>query len=102
MKTKFFSLAVIVIISFASCSKKPMACCDVPTTGTSGQSISFSSSCSMDAEQYEWDFGDGSTVSKEANPAHVFVLAGTYTVSLMVMDKKGKNMDETSKSIVIN
>ncbi|WP_196887567.1 PKD domain-containing protein [Aureivirga sp. CE67] len=34
------------------------------------------------SENYSWDFGDGSEVSTEENPTHVFVEAGTYTVTL--------------------
>ncbi|MBN1667769.1 MAG: PKD domain-containing protein, partial [Anaerolineales bacterium] len=33
---------------------------------------------------YEWDFGDGSPVSNLANPTHVYLAAGTYTVTLTV------------------
>ena len=34
-----------------------------------------------------WDFGDGNT-SSEANPSHLYTLAGTYLVSLTVSDSK--------------
>ena len=104
MKTKtiLFGIAFIAIFSLASCMKKPMACCDVPATGTHGQSINFSSACSMDASQYEWNFGDGSAVSTSATTTHTYAAAGTYTVKLMAMDSKGKNMSETSKTIAIN
>ena len=103
MKTqiKFLSMALVATFAFASCMKKPMACCDVPSTGTVGQSVSFSSSCSMDASSYEWDFGDG-TKSTDAAATHTYTTAGTYTVKLMAMSKNGKKMDETSKSITIN
>ncbi len=100
--TKLFSITVIAVLALTSCMKKPMACCDVPASGTVGLSLSFNSACSMDASQYEWNFGDGSAVSKEATTTHSYTAAGTYTVKLMAMDKKGKNMNETSKSITIN
>src|SRR3990172_2104057 len=95
-KMKLLGMAIVAIIAFASCMKKPMACCDVPATGTVGQSVAMSSTCSMDASKYEWNFGDGTAVSTDANTSHSFSTAGTYTVKLMVMDKKGKNMSETS------
>ena len=101
-KTKLFGMAFVATFALVSCMKKPMACCDVPATGTHGQSISFNSACSMDASQYSWDFGDGSAASTEATTTHTYSAAGTYTVKLMAMDKKGKNMSETSKSITIN
>ncbi len=101
-KTQLFSIVFIAILAFASCMKKTMACCDVPTTGTVGQNVNFSSSCSMDASKYEWNFGDGSAVSSNATTTHIYTTAGTYTVSLMAMDKKGKHINETTKTITIN
>ena len=103
MKTtiKLSMMLFVTILALASCMKKPMACCEIPSTGTVGQSLSFSSSCSMDASTYEWDFGDGKT-STEASPSHSYSAAGTYSVKLMAMSKNGKKMDETTKSITIN
>lgn len=101
-KMKLFGMALVAIIAFASCMKKPMACFDMPSTGTVGQQVSLSSACSMDASKYEWNFGDGSAVSTEATISHTYNAAGSYTVKLMVMDKKGKKMNEISKSITIN
>lgn len=100
-KIKLLSVALFAMIAFASCMKKPMACCDVPISGTVGQPVSFSSTCSMDASKYKWDFGDGNT-STEANPMHTYITKGTYTVKLMAMSKNENKMDETSKSITIN
>ncbi|UPL48613.1 DUF7948 domain-containing protein [Hymenobacter sublimis] len=31
---------------------------------------------------YEWDFGDGSPISREEKPSHLYTAAGTYTVKL--------------------
>lgn len=101
-KMKLFGMALVAILALASCMKKPMACFDMPATGTVAQSVTFNSACSMDASKYEWNFGDGSAVSTEATTTHTYSTAGTYTVKLMVMDKKGKNMNEISKSITIN
>ncbi|MEI6817176.1 MAG: PKD domain-containing protein [Bacteroidota bacterium] len=93
---------VVALFIITSCTKTPTACCDVPSTGTKGQAISFNSSCSTDASTYEWDFGDGSTKSTEANPSHTYATAGTFTVSLMAMSSDGKKMNSTTKSIKIN
>ena len=100
-KIKLLSLLVVALLAFAACMKTPMACCDVPSSGTVGQSLAFNSSCSMDASTYEWDFGDG-TKSTEANATHAYTTAGTYTVKLMAMSKNGKKMDNTSKTVTIN
>ena len=50
---------------------------------------------SLSAVAYEWNFGDGSPVSTEANPSHVYshtgVSVGTYTVSLVAFSANGCN-----------
>jgi PKD repeat protein len=99
---KFLALVIVAGFALAGCMKAPMACAEAPATGTVGQSLSFSSACSMNAEMYEWNFGDGSAVSTSASATHSYTTAGTYTVTLMVMDMKEKNMDETSKTVTIN
>lgn len=38
---------------------------------------------------YKWDFGDGSPVSADANPTHVFQKEGEFTTTLTVTDSKG-------------
>lgn len=103
MKTKITvaSLLLIGTIAFTSCMKKPMACFDTSkTTAAVNESISFTSTCSMDAHHYEWNFGDGS-MSTDANPSHAYTNAGTYTVKLMTMSKNSKKDDETSKTITV-
>jgi PKD repeat protein len=37
----------------------------------------------------EWDFDDGSYISTEKNPIHIFELPGNYTVSLTIYDEDG-------------
>lgn len=41
------------------------------------------------ATSYSWDFGDGSALSTEENPTHVYETAGTYTVVLTATNEKG-------------
>ncbi len=41
------------------------------------------------AVSYSWDFGDGSAVSTEENPTHLYETAGTYTVVLTAINEKG-------------
>lgn len=89
-----------VTIAFAGCSKNPTACFDVSKTKAAvNESITFTSSCSKNMHDCQWDFGDG-TKSTDANPSHSYSVAGNYTIKMMVMTKKNK-MDEISKSITI-
>lgn len=47
---------------------------------------------------HHWSFGDGS-VSSLANPSHLYVGGGTYTVSLTVSDTKGCKIDSVSSVV---
>ncbi len=65
--------------------------------------VNFSSAGSLDQDpgdsiRYEWDFGDGSPISEEANPTHTYTQAGQYTAVLTVIDSTGKR---TSTSTII-
>ncbi len=64
-----------------------------PVTVTVPLTVNFSSVGSSDAEgsalTYDWDFGDGTAGSAEANPSHVYAAVGTYTASLVVSDDAG-------------
>lgn len=95
-------MALVGLLGFTSCQKEPTACFDAsPTTISAGQSVSFTSGCSMDAHHYEWEFGDGGT-SADANPSHTYNTAGTYTVKLKTMSMNSKKMDEASRTITVN
>ena len=52
--------------------------------------------------QYLFDFGDGTNSTWIASPAttHAYASPGTYTVTVMVRDDKGK-VSETSASITV-
>ncbi|MBE2315964.1 ThuA domain-containing protein [Solirubrobacter sp. CPCC 204708] len=65
------------------------------TDGGVPLTVNFSSAGSGDPDagdsvRYEWDFGDDSPISEEANPTHTFTKAGQYTVVLKVTDSTGK------------
>jgi PKD repeat protein len=48
---------------------------------------------------YRWEFGDG-TSSTEANPPHTYSAAGTYLVTLRVIDNQGRPHSRTRSVIV--
>lgn len=56
-----------------------------------------SASCASPVVYWQWDFGDGN-FSNQQNPAHLYALAGDYTVSLTVKDSSG--VTDTSKRII--
>lgn len=63
------------------------------TSGKATLTVNFSSAGSYDPDGsaigYSWDFGDGSTISSEASPAHDYNAAGTYIAELTVTDAQG-------------
>ncbi len=66
------------------------------------QTVKFTStSTDPDGDEliYTWDFGDGSELSSDENPTHIYEEPGLYTVVLTVSD--GKNTTNTSKVINI-
>jgi len=64
-----------------------------PVSGTAPLTVAFSSAGSKDTDgsvaSYSWNFGDGSSASSSANPAHVYQNAGNYTAVLTVTDNQG-------------
>ena len=59
-----------------------------PTTVDTGVPVTFDSSLSTgDPTDYQWDFnGDGVIDSEQANPTYAYTTAGTYTVTLTVIN----------------
>jgi hypothetical protein len=43
---------------------------------------------------YHWSFGDGSPLSPEVSPAHVYLLPGTHVAQLAVVDSIGQSDNE--------
>ena len=75
------------------------------TTGTAPLSVTFSSAGSTDADgliaSYSWNFGDGSS-STEANPSHVYSVAGTYAAVLTVVDNDGFATSANALNITVS
>ena len=84
-----------------SCTKQPDAnfTCSNSICNT-GETISFTNN-SLDAESYEWDFGDG-TSSTSTAPIHTYYNPGTYYVNLTAYSKNRKKTATATSSIVVN
>ncbi len=62
-----------------------------PTLGNSPLTVNFNDlSSGGDVDSWQWDFGDGEA-STDKNPAHIYVKAGFYTISLTVKGPSGSN-----------
>jgi glucose/arabinose dehydrogenase len=64
-----------------------------PTSGDAPLQVAFHGSDSSDPDgdalTYDWDFGDGSAHSSQADPDHLYA-AGNYTARLVVDDGRGR------------
>jgi len=84
----------VFISSTAKGNKTPIADPGGPYYGEVGEEIVFDGSESRDQDyggsitNYIWDFGDGTTSSKQ-NPNHKYSYAGNFTIKLTVTDETG-------------
>jgi len=91
-----------VIVTF----QPPTAEFDVsPASPLAGESVSFDGTLSFDFDgeiiAYVWDFdGDGETDATDATTEHTYASAGTYAVSLTVVDNGG-NADTLTIDIMV-
>lgn len=93
MKTIYYT-ALVFSLFLISCEKNPEASFLTDTeTPVVGQEVFFSNQ-SHNAENFEWDFGDGFT-SVEKHPSHIFNATGSYEVSLTAISKSGVEANAT-------
>jgi PKD repeat protein len=55
---------------------------------------------SMQINEWQWDFGDGSPISNEQHPGHTYAGNGIYDVNLLVINSNGC-IDDTTQAIVV-
>jgi cyclophilin family peptidyl-prolyl cis-trans isomerase len=89
MKHKLTILTAIALIFLAACAPKPMATFLKPTTKLVAPAVYTFTNTSLNADSYEWDFGDGTT-SMEVSPTHKYNRSGNYDVTLKA--KKGSKV----------
>ena len=97
--------ASVSITDPTSGNQNPTAEANGPYSGTSGIAVSLSSAGSDDIDgsiaSFAWDFGDGNS-STEENPAHIYVSAGNYNVSLTVTDDDGASDQDLTTVAISN
>ncbi len=93
-KTVLFALlAFWAVVPLSAQKKKLTADFAFPEGLSAPAKVTFENK-SLQAEAYEWDFGDG-TASSEANPVHVYKQSGNYKVKLTARrGKKSKSMEK--------
>ncbi len=71
-----------------------------PLTGNAPLTVSFKDLSTGGPIAWEWNFGDGSEISKLQNPEHIYQNPGTYTVTLLTTNPGGSNKTKTETIIV--
>lgn len=84
---KIIYLSLVLPLILFSCESTPEALFSTNTDEpVVGQEVFFTND-SQNANQFEWDFGDG-YISNDANPSHIYTGTGTYEVVLTAISKK--------------
>jgi len=72
-----------------------------PTSGTAPLTVTFTDTSTNTPTSWIWDFGDGS-YSTEKNPSYIYLVNGTYTVSLTATNAAGSNTKTVDNYITVN
>jgi PKD repeat protein len=100
--THLHQLFILILLAFIlqSCDKGPTAAFSYQPADNpeAGETINFINE-SIDATDYQWDFGNGKT-SEEDSTGTIFDEKGSYTVSLLAFNEAGS--DSISEIIQIN
>jgi gliding motility-associated-like protein len=69
---------------------------ETPPTGCAPYDAHFTNT-SQAGSQFIWDFGDGSPVSNETDPTHLYPNPGTYTIHMTAIDSGTCNIIDSTK-----
>lgn len=99
MKRVFLLCPLALVVGLSGCEKEQASACFTTSTTnpTVNQAVSFTN-CSDNADEYEWNFGDGGTATGSA-ASHIYSLAGNYTVTLTASNDD--NSDQLTQSITV-
>ena len=81
---------------------------DLPEIGCQTKSLEFNNTTQIyytnPQIEYTWDFGDGSPISNEISPVHIYNTPGEYLVKLLVQDSSACNMSDsiTKRLVIVN
>jgi PKD repeat protein len=96
-------VAILAGLILTSCAKEdsnvPEACFVASEERKTGIPIDFSTSCTLNASSYHWDFGDSKT-STDGYPSHTYNKGGDYAVTLTVANTNGDTDDVTHVMVV--
>jgi PKD repeat protein len=85
---RIVTITAILALIITGCTNDPAAnFAYSPANPLTGQEVLFDN-LSIDAESFEWDFGDG-TYSTAYDPGHIYLTGGIYTVELIAYGKRG-------------
>ncbi len=73
-----------------------------PTVGCQGMEVTFAPIDYGGITEFSWDFGDGSPVSADSNPTHVYDTAGHYSCTLTVTGECGTKVIGYDSLIIVN
>ncbi len=88
-------LAFLIPLLAVSCQKLPDSSFSVSDTSVAVDEYVYFYNYSINADRYEWDFGDG-YMSNDVEPFHAYQTPGNYVVTLTAISKKGLSSQSSS------
>ncbi len=99
-KICYYFLWFVCILYSCKIENVPNPCYTTNFVTKVNTDIEFDASCSKNASQYEWNFGDGSAAISGQKVVHQYAYTGTYKIVLTV--RNGKDWTSGNYSISIN